>query len=61
MWDANSNTDSLLDVEAAAHPPRAVTSMRPEHMSEIYGISTGPCGGVSLKVNADAHPEHEDM
>ncbi|CAM9401133.1 unnamed protein product [Ectocarpus fasciculatus] len=61
MWDANRNTDALSGVEVSAHPPRARTSMRPEHLSEIYGISTHPCGGVSLKVDIRGNFEEWDL
>ncbi|CAB1111071.1 unnamed protein product [Ectocarpus sp. CCAP 1310/34] len=61
MWDAHCNTDSLSGAGVAAHPPRTGTSMRPEHLSEIYGIRTGPCGGISLKVDIRGNFEEWDL
>ncbi|CAM9191667.1 unnamed protein product [Ectocarpus sp. 4 AP-2014] len=61
MWDANRNAGSLPGVRVAAPPPRTGTSMRPEHLSEIYGISTGPCGGISLKVDIRGNFEEWDL
>lgn len=58
-WDSNNSDGSLLGMDVAAHTQReeaapqertAKPSAQAEQPSEIFGISTGTCGGINLKV-----------
>ncbi|CAM9710944.1 unnamed protein product [Scytosiphon promiscuus] len=69
-WGSNKKGGSLLGIDTAAQPSReeaglqekpAKTSTQKERPSEVCGISTGPCGGINLKVDIRGNFDEWDL